>query len=186
MSFKIPDLEFDHFIMTAIWEYGKELCSISLLIMAPDINNDVPMIDKIAYGCPKLKNLTIESLVTKSNNSEEDWDSQYILISKESLKELRKHCKELNVLKLTKVTFLEIFDEDDIKKIFPYCNVETTECEFDNGYYYNHDSDSDSDNSSNDDSFEDGAEDLNSEEASESDGTIELIDLTQSDEEDNN
>ena len=176
MSFKIPDLEFDNGALNAIWEYGKELCSISLLIVAPDINNDVPMIDKIAYGCPKLKNLTIESLI------EEGLDN--ILISKESLKELRKHCKELNVLKLTKVTFLEIFDEDDIKKIFPYCNVETTECEFDNGYYYNHDSDSDSDNSSNDDSFEDGAEDLNSEVASESDGTIELIDLTQSDEED--
>ena len=175
MSFKIPDLEFDHFIMNAIWEYGKELCSISLLIVAPDINNDVPMIDKIAYGCPKLKNLTIESLI------EEGLDN--ILISKESLKELHKHCKELNVLKLTKVTFLDIFEEDDIKKIFPYCNVETTECEFDNGF---HDSDSDSYNSSNDDSFDDGAEDLNSEVASESDGTIELIDLTQSDEEDNN
>ena len=133
------------------------------------------MIDKIAYGCPKLKNLTIESLI------EEGLDN--ILISKESLKELRKHCKELNVLKLTKVTFLEIFDEDDIKKILPYCNVETTECEFDNGFHY---SDSDYDNSLNDDSFDDGAEDLNSEEASESDGTIELIDLTQSDEEDNN
>ena len=183
MSFKIPDLEFDNGALNAIWEYGKELCSINLLMVAPDVNNDVPMIDKIAYGCPKLKNLTIESLVTKSNNSEEDWDSQYILISKESLKELRKHCKELNVLKLTKVTFLDIFDEDDIKKIFPYCNVETTECEFDNGF---HDSDSDSDSSSNDDSLDDGAEDLNSEEASESDGTIELIDLTQSDEEDYN
>ena len=175
MSFKIPDLEFDNGALNAIWEYGKELCSISLLIMAPDINNDVPMIDKIAYGCPKLKNLTIESLIEEGLVN--------ILISKESLKELRKHCKELNVLKLTKVTFLEIFDEDDIKKIFPYCNVETTECEFDNGF---HDSDSDSYNSSNDDSFDDGAEDLNSEEASESDGTIELIDLTQSDEEDNN
>ena len=175
MSFKIPDLEFDHFIMTAIWEYGKELCSISLLIVAPDINNDVPMIDKIAYGCPKLKNLTIESLIEEGLVN--------ILISKESLKELHKHCKELNVLKLTKVTFLDIFDEDDIKKIFPYCNVETTECEFDNGF---HDSDSDSYNSSNDDSFDDEVEDLNSEVASESDGTIELIDLTQSDEEDNN
>ena len=175
MSFKIPDLEFDNGALNAIWEYGKELCSINLLMVAPDVNNDVPMIDKIAYGCPKLKNLTIESLI------EEGLDN--ILISKESLKELRKHCKELNVLKLTKVTFLEIFDEDDIKKIFPYCNVETTECEFDNGF---HDSDSDSYNSLNDDSFDDGAEDLNSEEASESDGTIELIDLTQSDEEDNN
>ena len=175
MSFKIPDLEFDNGALNAIWEYGKELCSISLLIVAPDINNDVPMIDKIAYGCPKLKNLTIESLIEEGLVN--------ILISKESLKELRKHCKELNVLKLTKVTFLDIFDEDDIKKIFPYCNVETTECEFDNGF---HDSDSDSYNSSNDDSFDDGAEDLNSEVASESDGTIELIDLTQSDEEDNN
>ena len=175
MSFKIPDLEFDHFMMNAIWEYGKELCSINLLMVAPDVNNDVPMIDKIAYGCPKLKNLTIESLIEEGLVN--------ILISKESLKELHKHCKELNVLKLTKVTFLDIFDEDDIKKIFPYCNVETTECEFDNGF---HDSDSDSYNSSNDDSFDDGAEDLNSEVASESDGTIELIDLTQSDEEDNN
>ena len=174
MSFKIPDLEFDNGALNAIWEYGKELCSINLLMVAPDINNDVPMIDKIAYGCPKLKNLTIESLIEEGLVN--------ILISKESLEELRKHCKELNVLKLTKVTFLDIFDEDDIKKIFPYCNVETTECEFDNGF---HDSDSDSDSSSNDDSFDDGAEDLNSEEASESDGTIELIDLTQSDEEDN-
>ena len=63
MSFKIPDLEFDNGALDAIWEYGKELCSINLLIVAPDINNDVPMIDKIAYGCPKLKNLTLESLI---------------------------------------------------------------------------------------------------------------------------
>ena len=56
------------------------------------------------------------------------WD---LIITEDSLEALHKRCKELKDLKLTKVTFEDIFTEDEVKKILPECNVEIKESQFD-------------------------------------------------------
>ena len=56
------------------------------------------------------------------------WD---IEIDKKDLEEFSKGCKEFKDLKLAKIRFVEIWAEDDIKKIFPNCNLEIKECAYD-------------------------------------------------------
>ena len=200
-------------LMFTIKEHGKHLCSINLLIVGQDQSVDVfkkPMIDFIIEGCPKLKTLTFESLrgwkhwkevfasfpeipedvYTKPAITEKIdtmWD---LTINKKSLKALYNGCKELKVLKLTKVRFEGIFTENEIKKILPDCNVEIKECQFkdldDISLYTEDSSDSDSDqecqfkdlddislytedSSDSDNSFGDGEQDSNAGRADESD-----------------
>ena len=64
------------------------------------------------------------------------WD---IRLNREDLEEFYKGCKELEDLKLSKILFEDIFEEDDIQKIFPDCNVEINECHYETP----HESDSD-------------------------------------------
>ena len=118
MSFKIPDLHYNLRLMNIIKEYGKDLCSINLLIDA----QLHPIIDYIIEGCPKLKTLTLESL--RDSNF---WFWRRIFIPMESLEALYKGCKELKDLKLTKIYFEDTFTEEEIKKILPDCNVELKE-----------------------------------------------------------
>ena len=111
----------------------------------------------IASGCPKLKSLTLESLrgwhETESlkeslimsgikytcgedpeaikNYIQNDLDVWDIEIDKKDLEKLSKGCKELKDLKLAKIRFEDIFAENDIKNIFPNCNLEIKECAYD-------------------------------------------------------
>ena len=67
LSFTIPDLEYNHKLMDIIKELGKDLRSINLLIADETDSGSMskykkPVIDYIIEGCPKLKNLTLESL----------------------------------------------------------------------------------------------------------------------------
>ena len=157
-----------------IREFGKDLTSINLSTIA------FPMIDSISKGCPKLKTLTLESIIIENPPI-----GIKSFMSTRSLKAL-KVCKELKDLKLIKFEFFDICSEDKIKKILPECNVETKECEFawmsDDSYEYGSGTDSDdrfddddSDNSL-DVSSDDGEQDSNSEEADESDETNNSLD----------
>ena len=140
--------------MKTIKELGKALCSINLLIVGDDTFNvfQKPMIDYIIEGCPKLKTLTLESLrgwkespkveisnwlskirpdlVSEFQEEVDLTDAWDLTINEESLKALSKGCKELKDLKFTKVSFEEIFTEDELKKILPGCNVEIKECHY--------------------------------------------------------
>ena len=118
--------------MNTIKELGKALCSINLLIVGDDTANffTKPMIDYIIEGCPKLKTLTLESLRGWNNTwifASDFWD---LIINKENFEALYKGCKELKDVKLTKVLFEDISNENEIKKILPDCNVEIKECKF--------------------------------------------------------
>ena len=106
-------------LLCTIKELGKDLSSINLLIIGEEYEEDGLMINSIIEGCPKLKTLTLESLLS------------LLVISKESLKALYKSCKELKDLKLTNVIFEEIDTEDEVKKILPNCNFDIKECYFD-------------------------------------------------------
>ena len=110
------------------------------------------MIECIIEGCPKLKTLTLESLrgwkespkaeisnwlskirpdlVSEFQEDFDLTDAWDLTINEESLKALSKGCKELKDLKFTKISFEEIFTEDEIKKILPGCNVEIKECHY--------------------------------------------------------
>ena len=155
--------------MRTIYENGKDLISINL-----KINMDYDNGTNLAfYGCPKLKSLTLESLRGRKGgptlSKEKDQD---LILSFWHLKNLYKNCKELKDLKLTRVSFEEICNEAYIKRMFPGCNVEIKECEFDefdqDGYssddyhFRGYDSDSDFDISW-DVSFDDGEQDSNAE-----------------------
>ena len=87
--------------------------------------------------------------------------------------------------------FLDIFTQDDIKKIFPDCNVELKECEFDeeslddsswmsddsyDSYYDDDWFDDYGFNNSWDVSFDDGEQDSNSDRAYESDENNDIFD----------
>ena len=122
-------MEFNYKLMNTIKELGKALCSINLLIVGDDTANvfTKPMIDYIIEGCPKLKTLTLESLRGWYDTwvfASDFWD---LIINKESFKALYKGCKELKDVKLTKVLFEDISNENEIKKILPDCNVELVE-----------------------------------------------------------
>jgi len=117
------DLEYNG-LMEIIKEHGKDICSINLLIgnLVP-LHGGVTMksrhvLECISAGCPKLKSLTLDSNM---------WDLE---INRKSLKELRKGCKELKDLKLFQILCKSNNAEDDIKKIFPDCNVEIKECDW--------------------------------------------------------
>ena len=138
--------------MFTIKELGKDLSSINLMVNTDD--RCWSMIDYMIGGCPKLKSLTLESLRGRKGghrfSKEKDQD---IIIAHWTLEALYKECKEFKDLKLTKVSFVDIFTEDEIKKILPGCNVEIKECEFDelvddssDDYFHGFDS-SDSDDS---------------------------------------
>ena len=73
------------------------------------------VLECISAGCPKLKSLTLDSNMW--------WNLE---INRESLEELRKGCKELKDLKLFQI-WKSNNAYDDIKKIFPDCNVEIKE-----------------------------------------------------------
>ena len=55
---------------------------------------------------------------------------QNLIIESWQLKDLYNRCKELKDLKLTNVSFVEIYTENQIKIMFPDCNVEIKECRF--------------------------------------------------------
>ena len=153
--YNIPDLKYNYDLLHTIVKYGRNLCSINLLIVGEfgDYHDDwaKPMIDFFTEGCPKLKSLTLESLrgwkdtesfkadlsenlpevhkdAIKNADFSHFWDQS---ITKESLEALYKGCKELKDLKLTRVKFFDLYTEDEIKKILPGCNVEIKECQFD-------------------------------------------------------
>ena len=155
LSFKIPDLEYNYKLMDTIMEHGKDLSSINLLIRnetGPMEDFMKPVIDFFTEGCPKLKNLTLESLRgwkddtdfktklaellseyetvwpdIKKKDFSQLWD---LSISKESLEALYKGCKELKDLKFTKIGFWDVFTDDEVKEILPNCNVEIKECHY--------------------------------------------------------
>ena len=158
MSLKIPDLQYNLALMKTIKKRGKNLCSLNLLIASETgfLADSSMWIDDFIGGCPKLKNLTVESLrgwkdqgpfkasflkhftdvlapeskikdALKDADFSDMWD---LSIRRESLEALSKGCKELKDLKITKISFEDIFTEDDIKKILPDCNVEIKECRF--------------------------------------------------------
>ena len=128
-------------------EHGKNLSSINLLIL---FGIDFDRFGWIfTEGCPKLKNLTLESLrgwkddtyfkAKLTDLSSEDlslspyyvkkhffelWD---LSMSKKNLEALYKGCKELKDLKLTKIGFWGV-STDKVKEILPNCNVELKEC----------------------------------------------------------
>ena len=93
--------------------------------------------DAIGRGCPKLKSLTLESLVlsealtTCVNPLEKDSD-HFITIDDESFDSLSDGCKNLKNLKCTKIILddqgLDYFTESEVKKVFPNCHVEFKNC----------------------------------------------------------
>ena len=120
-------------------------------------HTNAEMINCIIKGCPKLESLSLESLrgwkdppkdkmsklllvsrstinfdpkVLKDLNDLDVSDCWDFRIEEDSLKDLSKGCKKLKDLKLTKIAFEDIFIEDQIKKMFPDCNVEINECSF--------------------------------------------------------
>ena len=110
-------------LMRTIEEFGKDLRSIKFSTMNRFLSyvyGDV-VISHIGNGCPKLETLIIESV---------DETYKYLAISREHLDYLSDDCKELKELKITNVTFEDVFDESEIEEIFPNCNVETKECLF--------------------------------------------------------
>ena len=153
--------------MNTIKKLGKALCSINLLIVGDDTLNvfEKPMIDYIIEGCPKLKTLTLESLrgwnvSTMSKFFASDfWD---LIINKENFEALYKGCKELKDVKLTKVLFEDISNENEIKKILPDCNVEIKECEFRELHPSSDDSSSDDFSSDSDDWSDSSSNDFSS------------------------
>ena len=105
--------------------HGKNLSSINLLIHYEIDFDRFGWIDLFTKGCPKLKNLTLESLRGwKDDTYFKVWD---LSMSKEDLKALYKGCKELKDLKLTKIGFWGV-STDEVKEILPNCNVELKEC----------------------------------------------------------
>ena len=121
--------------MDTIRLHGQDLCSINLLIRSESafLMGLSPYyyksrINFIIEGCPKLKNLTLESLRGWKENDDDD-----LTISRDNLKALYNGCRELKDLKLTKIDFRNMWTEDEIKEIFPDCNVEIKECHFETG-----------------------------------------------------
>ena len=160
VSIKISDLEHNYGLIKRIKKYGKNLLSIKLVIANETgfhLNFQTTYVLKyIAKGCPKLRSLTLESLrgwheteslkgsliergikYTYGEDPEaikkawKDLDMWDIEIDKKDLEEFSKGCKEFKDLKLAKIRFVEILAEDDIKKIFPNCNLEIKECAYD-------------------------------------------------------
>ena len=78
----------------------------------------------------RLSTINFDPKVFKDLNDLDVSDCWDFRIEEDSLKDLSKGCKELKDLKLTKITFEDIFIEDQIKKMFPDCNVEINECSF--------------------------------------------------------
>ena len=78
----------------------------------------------------RLSTINFDPKVLKDLNDLDVSDCWDFRIEEDSLKDLSKGCKELKDLKLTKITFEDIFIEDQIKKMFPDCNVEINECSF--------------------------------------------------------
>ena len=183
-------MKYNYKLLCTIKELGKDLSSINLLIVGAEYEEDGLIINYIIEGCPKLKALTLESLRGWIESPFDD-NNQDLFINKESLEALYRCCKELKDLKFTKVMFLDIFTQDDIKKIFPDCNVELKECEFDeeslddsswmsddsyDSYYDDDWFDDYGFNNSWDVSFDDGEQDSNFERAYEGDETIDILD----------
>ena len=86
----------------------------------------------IGRGCPKLKSLTLESLVlsealtTCVNPFEKDSD---YLITIEGLNSLSEGCNNLKNLKCTKIIIVDSQNlESEVKKVFPNCHVEFKNC----------------------------------------------------------
>ena len=103
--------------MKIIKEHGKNLYSINLWIDC--LGNYLSFVlECISAGCPKLKSLTLGSNM---------WNLQ---INRENLEELHNSCKELKDLKLSNISFKDILTENDITELFPNCDVEVSECEY--------------------------------------------------------
>ena len=79
---------------------------------------------------PSRSTIDLDPKVLKDLNDLDVSDCWDFRIEEDSLKDLSKGCKELKDLKLTKIAFEDIFIEDQIKKMFPDCNVEINECSF--------------------------------------------------------
>ena len=106
------------YLMDTIEEFGKGLCGIVLLLN--DYLNGLIWHLISAVG-PELKTLTVGS------NSLDD-PYKCIYIDEEDLEELSKRCKKLKDLKIIEAFLYP--DENEIKKMFPNCNVEIIECKF--------------------------------------------------------
>ena len=115
-------------LMKIIKEHGKNLYSINLWIDCLGNYCNYPLtlqrlhlnfvLECISAGCPKLKSLTLGSNM---------WNLQ---INRENLEELHNSCKELKDLKLSNISFKDILTENDITELFPNCDVEVSECEY--------------------------------------------------------
>ena len=102
-----------------ILNYDSNLLHIFPLVPRPGFLTTRHVLECISAGCPKLKSLTLDSNMR--------WNLER---NRESLEELRKGCKELKDLKLFQIFWKSNNAEDDIKKIFPDCNVEIKERDF--------------------------------------------------------
>ena len=157
-------MKFKSKLSWTINEYGKDLISVNLKINKDILYEGLFKISAF-YGCPKLKSLTLESFRGREDGpplfKEKD---QNLIIESWQLKDLYNRCKELKDLKLTNVSFVEIYTENQIKIMFPGCNVEIKQCKFDefdqNGYssddYHFRGYDSDSYESNSDDWYDHG------------------------------
>ena len=104
-----------------IKKFGKNLCVIKILVKKGNrYSSWREMIGDIIEGCPKLKTLTLESLEGGSG----------LFIEKNCLETLSEDGKELEILRIIKGHFWDLFDEKEVKEILPNCNVELKECSF--------------------------------------------------------
>ena len=132
-----------------IKKFGKNLCAIKILVEKSahyiaflyEPHPMEMMIGDIIEGCPKLKTLTLESLVLEGGSD--------LFIEKNCLETLSEDGKELEILRIIKGHFWDLFDEKEVKEILPNCNVELKECSFKKrprvSFYMADSSDTDSD-----------------------------------------
>ena len=135
-------------LYNTIKEFGKNICAIKILVEKSAYPIEFPvgypmeiMIGDIIEGCPKLKTLTLESLVLEGGSD--------LFIEKNCLETLSEDGKELEILRIIKGHFWDLFDEKEVKEILPNCNVELKECSFKKrpgvSFYMADSSDNDSD-----------------------------------------
>ena len=128
-------------LYNTIHEFGKNLCGIKIFVEnAGELESKlVNIFGDIFEGCPKLKTLTLESLEGGSG----------LFIEKNCLETLSEDGKELEILRIIKGHFWDLFDEKEVKEILPNCNVELKECSFKKrprvSFYMADSSDTDSD-----------------------------------------